>query len=296
MPNHAVTAAGEAMPAEKPMSKSIAATAAVTNRRNFLSATGGLLAASAAALVVDTPKATFAASEAPKGSEGLSCQIQTAEENPEFLRLAEEYARIEEDFRTASEERRAIIAEWHPKWPLAPDEIIDRWTRWTPRYDDAEKTITSSILIRAGNKEALSVRTAESFDRIIYEARRVLKGKAINIRKVDGRTRQEWEDLLAERLRQQAIAQGYEARCEEIRENSGYLRVDQQRRECVEKLVRIIEKMLNQPCLTKKGLLMKAHAVAVLSEDAVFYQDFGVGRYAGEKLARAFLRFEGVLA
>src|SRR5688572_12605985 len=93
MPNNTVQAAGEVMPA--------------MNRRSLLR---GLAAASIAA----------------GGSSVASAStfVPVPAENDELLRLGNELPAVTAEFYAARERRRAILAEWSQRWPVAPDEIL----------------------------------------------------------------------------------------------------------------------------------------------------------------------------
>lgn len=256
--NRPIQAAGEAMP--------------IMNRRSLLM---GLAAASVAAAGPTTASAVTSAAVA---------------ENEELLRLGNELPAASEAFFDARDKRRAIIAEWSPKWSVAPEALI---IRGGGAFSQSEMSLTGKGILRDGNKWPHKVMTTEGLAWGIDRSKRVLKGKTVDKKKVGGLTRKDWEDRLAEDLADYAIAEEYEARCQQIRDASGYEAINAALDLATKSLVSIIAAIMAQPERTMAGIVIKAQALSLTGEDNVFFQTCFDGRKWASEFSASVLKIAG---
>ncbi|WFU09113.1 hypothetical protein QA646_17865 [Rhizobium sp. CB3090] len=305
MPNHAVTAAGEAMPvgntlsrlaellragdsrgalaliesstAMPPVSRSTETTTAATNRRNFLLAKGGLLAASAASLVVDTPKAAFAASEAPRAAEDISGQVETINENPDLLKAYDTLLAAQAEESAAKEAFEWLGDEWKHAWPLAPDELLGSANahqsgRQYIKY--AERDILGRFMMRDTSGLAMKVspefrekypRTCfhvyaseEAKERIAYLSQRTPKGRT---EKSLARDRAWIEGEIVAWKQRLELALKYEAETTRLSEAAGVVPAAQRVCDADAAVKEASAKISMIPAFTHLGLQIKARAV-----------------------------------
>ncbi|MGO4135152.1 hypothetical protein ACEQ6A_11390 [Rhizobium brockwellii] len=225
----------------------------------------GLAAASVAAAGATTASATAPA---------------TIAENEELLRLGNELSVASAAFYAARQKRSAVIAEWSPQWPIAPEALI---VRGGGAFTDSERSLIGRGIVRDGNEWPHKVTTTEGLAWEIDRCKRVLKGKTVDRQKVRGLTRKDWEERLAEDLADYAIAEKYEAGCQRIRDASGYQAIDAAFNDAAKALVSIVGAIMAQPEQTMAGVVVKAQALALTGDAHIFFECFAdCGKWASE--------------
>ncbi|PAP94540.1 hypothetical protein [Mesorhizobium wenxiniae] len=232
MPNTSVRAAAEGMPA--------------INRRRLLL---GLAAASTAAAAVTV---------APEARSG---QIS---ENPELLRLGNEFPAVANEYRSALAALNAIVNKWSKVWPVAPDEIIA-----ARQFDGAgntmERDITGHGLCHATGRPRY-IYSCENLDWELKRAKSILKGKTIDKRALGGLpNRAAWEDELDVLVAQYTAAAKYEAEKARVLAASGHDAADRRKAAAAQALIGAIDAIMAQPETTMAGVVIKAQALAAWS-------------------------------
>ena len=264
MPNTSVRAAAEGMPE--------------INRRRLLL---GLAAASTAAATV-----TVATDAMPA-------------ENLELLRLADTVSDVEAEFVSARDARRAIVAEWSPRWPALPSAIVG--TR-LGGYSDIARDLVGDTINGPANKfgetHSLKIATVESVEWYQERARRVLKGRGIDKRKLHGMDRAGWEDHLAYLDRVSAVAARYEAKCKKVRAASGIVAATERRRAAFAALTELTHIIMAQEPVTMSGIVAQAQALAAFGRHADAWDvAFVPGASTwGTELAANVLRLAGAVS
>ncbi|MGR9188812.1 hypothetical protein ACU8NE_03900 [Rhizobium leguminosarum] len=201
-------------------------------------------------------------------------------ENEELLRLGNELPAASAAFFAARAKRSAAIAEWSPRWPVAPEALI---VRGGGAFTDSERSLTGRGIVRDGEEWPRKVTTAEGLAWQIDRSKRLLKGKTIDRQKVRGLTRKDWEQRLDEDLTDHAIAEQYEASCQQIRDASGYQAINAAFIDAAKAVVSIIGAIMAQPERTMAGVVIKAEAVSLTGDPHVFVECFAdCGKWASE--------------
>lgn len=225
MPNTSVLAAAEGMPE--------------INRRRLLL---GLAAASTAAAVVTVASHAHAAPT----------------ENPELVRLGNDFPAVATEYNSALAALTCIINEWSTVWPLAPDEILANRQSTT-----MERDITGSGLYRKGASYPRYILTCEDLDWELKRAKSVLKGRTIDKRPLGGLpNRAAWEDALDEMVADYTVAAKYEAEKARILKASGYESARHRKDMAARALINAIDVIMAQPETTMAGVVIKAQALA----------------------------------
>lgn len=259
MPNSPVPAAGEAMP--------------TMNRRSLLM---GLAAASVAA-----GTATAAAAET---------SVAIPPENEELLRLGNELPNVAAAFHSARERSRAILAKWSPRWPVAPDQIIRPRSWYT---NEIERDIHGTGITRDCEQRPHGIHTTQSLTCRLDRAKKVLKGRSIDKRKIEGLSRPEWEAELAETNTVYSAAELYEADCQRIRDASGYDKAREAYKRATADVARIISSIMAQPAHTMAGIVIKAQALSLSGEGWVLFEDFSAGINWAAEFSTSVLKIAG---
>lgn len=258
MPNITVRAAAQGMPD--------------VNRRRLLL---GLAAAStaAAALAVAPP-----AHSAPLA------------ENPELVRLGDALPSIEAEYVKAQGVERAILAEWSPRWPLAPASLINEGDQVDRELSGWAFMVTN----RFGEVVPQRIASVDSLGFRIELARRVLKGKAINNRRIRGLDRREWEVSLAQSLKLRKTAATLELKRARVSKASGLAPAKAETKAAFGRFAEAVKETMGHECATMDGVVIKALALDAWSRHADIGDmvRFGAGTW-GQQLAASVLRLAG---
>ncbi|TIO11070.1 hypothetical protein [Mesorhizobium sp.] len=250
MPNTTVRAAAEGMPA------------ANLNRRRLLM---GLAAASTAAAAVTVAPAAHSAA---------------VNENPEPVRLGNELPAAEAEMLAAKAAKSAVIAEWSPRWPLAPDEIIEHGC-------EIERNLTGAGLHRDGRKDCLRVGTANDFRWWKESLERQLASKRIKSEARRTHLRKE----IKKTQRKISIAERYAAETARIREASGYEQASERHCAAIKALSSLIVAIMAQPGTSMQGVMIKAQALATWKKADRVYRVLNVDGFDwGSQLAASVIR------
>lgn len=258
MSNVRVLATAEGMPA--------------LNRRRLLL---GLAAASTAAAAITVAPA---ARSAPA-------------ENPELIRLGNALAAVEAAYVAANGVVITIIKEWAPRWPAAPKILLG--FGYAEDRDFEGRGIRSKN--RFGNDAWLRVATVNDLQWHIDTARRVLKGRSIDKRKIRGMTRAEWEEELSVLTRMEKTATKLAAKRSSVMAASGFQEAKAVRKAAFDQLAEIVMETMGHEAVTMDGVVIKAMAMDAWGRHAELPDMIltpGAATW-GQQLAASVLRLAG---
>ncbi|MER8797850.1 hypothetical protein NKH75_27270 [Mesorhizobium sp. M0984] len=259
MPNNTVRAAAEGMPD--------------VNRRRLLL---GLAAASTAAAGLTVAPPAHSAAQA---------------ENPDLIRLGDALPLVEAEYVKAHKAERAVLAEWSPRWPLAPACLIDGGDEVDRKLSGWAFEATNCY----GEVRSQKIASVLSLGFGIELARHVLKGKAIDKRKIRGLDRRGWEGSLAQSLRLRKTAETLEAKRARIKKASGLASAKAQTKAAFDRFAETVKETMGHECATMDGVVIKALALDAWSRHADRYDVFltqGASTW-GQQLAASVLRLAG---
>ncbi len=243
------------------------------SRRRFLTMADGIAAATAAAGAV--------AIQAARGAPA---------ENPELIGLGNELPAIVAEYREAHAARRAIIAEWSPQWPKAPESLTEGFSC------TIERDLTGQGVQYDGKSR--DIYTVNDIGWRLEEAERALRRKDIDTRTWHGKRRDGWQAELTKWQAVLADAERYEAETARIREASGFPAADKRWDEAREALAAHVAAIMAAQDTTMEGVRIKARALVAWGGVPLFWRVFtpGIDEWA-PKLAAAVERHatEGAL-
>ena len=252
---------------------------AVTRRRMLL----GLAAASTAAATVAMPT--------PSKSAETS-------ENPELIRLGDDLPTHVAAFAAARITRQKIIAEWEPKWPIAPDIITEIPAFSSPFHSEKEVDMFGRPITRPGEKHARLISRAWLCESAVKTAKRALRSKKMaQTGIVRGMPYEQWEDILNEAVAVKAAHDEYTTAIEEFYHLSGYKAADAAFGNAADHLVAHVNAILRQQEYSMAGVLVKAQAISLqadpdLSWRALVAEGGGLANW-GADLAASIIRLAG---
>jgi hypothetical protein len=252
---------------------------AVTRRRMLL----GLAAASTAAATAGIP---------------TPAESAEASENSELIRLGDDLPKYIATFEAARIERRKIIAEWEPKWPMAPDIITEIPAFSSPFHCEKEVDMFGRPITRPGEKHTRLISRAWHCESAVKTARRALRSKKMaQTGLVRGMSYEQWEDILNEAVAVKAAHDEYTCAIEEFYFLSGYKTANAVFGDAADRLVAHVNAILRQQEYSMAGVLVKAQAISLqadpdLSWRALVAEGGGLASW-GAELAASIIGLAG---
>jgi hypothetical protein len=212
-------------------------------------------------------------------------------ENPELIRLGGALAGIEGEIIAARDKVAAIIKDWSPRWPAAPQILL-----W--KGGERDVTFTGHPVYskhKYGRDVAQTLATVDNLQWHIAMCRRVLRGKRIDTRKIRGMSRDEWEQDLSLLLRQERAATRFEAKRARITKDSGINPARAARKAAFDQLAETVMETMGHDAATMDGVVIKALALEAWSRHAELADFILVPGAAtrGQQLAASVLRLAG---
>ncbi|WJR67255.1 hypothetical protein QTA58_00330 [Neorhizobium sp. CSC1952] len=271
MPNALVQAAAEGLPS--------------IHRRRLLM---GLAAASATAAAMTAPDAA------------ASAVVTSAQENPELVRLGDQWHAMADELVAARAALQQIVNEWSPKWPAAPEALV--YNGWNT--DNYERDLQGHAVQGGSPYSGSRGRCVRSVEDIAYDIRfaeGILRNKTFAHRKkVQRLTREQWEVKLAEDYELIGVARDYEAQCQRIRAASGVEAATKRYLEAEFALMELIKQVVSVSETSMIGIIIKAQVMARAHEIGNGYltlfsvkDDKGKSVDIGVCLAQSILRIAG---
>ena len=211
-------------------------------------------------------------------------------ENPELVRLGDALVGIEAAYLNAAAVAAAVLAEWSPKWPAAPEALLNGCRD----RDNLERDLTGQGIIRPGHQYCKSVLTAEECrDQVAY-IEDVLTKTLPKAKRWRAAGRAEWEASLVEWQERHRLAVDYEQEKAAILELSAYRHAADAVSAARSTLERTVTEIMAQPESTMSGVIIKAQALAAWGKVDQFSRFFHVNSTVwGTELANAVLRLAG---
>lgn len=231
MPKQAFPAAAEGMPN--------------FNRRTFLRGVGS---AGIAASVVSASTVAAGASAADVA------------ENPELIRLGQDFPVIEAEYRDAVDTEFRIVAEWSPRWPRCPEILHAGWHGWG---GPIERNMTGwgiQHVTPSGERRSRNIHTATELQSYFEMAERsVRRAKTEKSRASAIRSRNQFATKLA-------AARKYESECARIHDVSGYKATHERLLAAEKRLIEHVTAVLREQPETIAGIVIQARALDAASE------------------------------
>jgi hypothetical protein len=200
--------------------------------------------------------------------------VATVPENPELLRLADAFQIALQKYKDAQTTIREIRGAWEHRWPLAPDTISTIVTDAKAHPRSREVDLMGSNLVRPGETYAREMADDWYVNYSLKQARRALNTKKMaTAGKSAGRTKEQWEAILAEFAPCARDLDAYEAKCKRIHALSGINEAKAAREVAGDQLVAIAQAVMLEPDRTMAGVLIKADVVMMVQIDnALLYK------------------------
>ena len=234
------------------------------NRRRLLL---GLAAASTAAASLSIPAAT-----APL-------------ENPRLIELGDKLEALEAACLSARDKVYAIEAHWAPRWPKTPAALLGEGTEIDRDFQGYAIHERGRPMIHQtyGSTHDIGWR--------LENARRIVRGRTIDKRKIRGAGRAEWEQELARLRRLQPIAKLHEARRTRVMKQSGYKEAKKAREIAMRNLGDLVSEAVALPATGMAGVMIKAQVLAAWGRyaDALWNMSYPGALTWGSDLARSVL-------
>lgn len=212
-------------------------------------------------------------------------------ENPELLRLADLLPAALAERAAATAHKAAVVAEWSPAWPIAPDAICDGYA--TGFSTIGETGLTGAPMLANGERPPLPPHgltgrewsehvdkcradPAAHYPRVVMSAKWLASRRDDCLKKLRRQRPKhplspvqvaELETLAGDYSQKAALAAAYETECARIKAASGYAAAVARDKAAFDALAKLVGEIITAPAETMAGVIVKAQALAAWEAD-----------------------------
>lgn len=218
-------------------------------------------------------------------------------ENPELLRLGEEFDRLYDEYVVLRAHKLAVLREGDRRWPVTPEALFLKDAAGGYVASSAfgpgemERDFAGGARMRRGESEPRALVARASLRYPVEAAQQALASKHLARRgTLYGRDRASWEAQLQEHKPLFDLSEAYHQECDRLQEELGWTAAWQAVSNKKDQLSETVTALMAQKEQTVAGLLIKARAVQKFGRTDYAWFTYQAIQWGGE-LAEAVLRF-----
>lgn len=218
-------------------------------------------------------------------------------ENPELLRLGEEFDRLYDEYVALRAHKLAVLREGDRRWPDTPEALFLRDAAGGHVASSAfgpgemERDFAGGARARRGEPEPRALVARASLRYPVEAAQQALASKHLARRgTLYGRDKASWEAQLQEHKHLFDLSEAYHQECDRLQEELGWTAAWQAVANKKDQLSHVVTALMAQKEQTVAGLLVKARAVQKFGRTDYAWCTYQAIRWGGE-LAEGVLRF-----
>jgi hypothetical protein len=227
----------------------------------------------------------FAAASTAAAGVSLPATAAAPIENPRLIELGDKLETLESACLSARDKVHAIEAYWTPRWPKTPAALLDEG-------NEVDRDFQGYVIYEPDRPRIQQTYASpDDIDWRVDNARRIVRGRTIDKRKIRGAGRAEWEQELARLSRLRPIAKRHEARRARVMKQSGYKEAKKAREIAMRNLGDLVSEAVALPATGMAGVMIKAQALAAWGRhaDALWNMSYPGALTWGSDLARSVL-------
>lgn len=218
-------------------------------------------------------------------------------ENPQLLRLGEEFDRLYDEYVALRAHKLAVLREGDRRWPDTPEALFLRDAAGAYVASSAfgpgemERDFAGGARTRRGESEPRALVARASLRYPVEGAQQALASKHLARRgTLYGRDRASWEAQLQEHKSLLDLSEAYHQECDRLQEELGWTAAWQAASNKKDQLSETVTALMAEKEQTVAGLLVKARTIQKFGRTDYAWYTYRAIQWGGE-LAEAVLRF-----